>query len=377
MSADKSIIELLAQDARVQRRARMLPTDRPLTPDEINNVARDFRAWADEKKIAAGRVSKDLGEGYSPATISQFLNGNARGDMERIARGLNEYMERRSAAVEVSLPTNFVETAVARQILQVVRTTILAAGSGEEARGTFGLVRGPGGTGKTMTLVAAQRVFTGAIYHRITGASKRGPGLLYSLAQVIGVPSRASRAINQILLIGRLRATGRPLLIDEAHQMTHDGLEQLRDIVDEAGLPCVLAGTAKMDEIINDSDIDLGQFNSRVVMRLNIAERSRRPRDPKPLYTIDEIVAMFGKGKLRLSTDGAQFLAMVANAAGIGSLRICSQLLRVAAGLRDMRERAITEKDLRRIMRETQGDAYHELTRLRAEQSGMRIAASA
>lgn len=377
MSAERSIIEQLAQDARVVRRARMLPVDRPLNPAELDQVAKDVKGWLDEQNIAITRVSKDLGEGFSPATISQFLNGHAKGDMERIARGLNEYMERRSVAKEVALPADFVETHVAKQILTVIRTTILASGNGPDARGTFGLVRGPGGVGKTMTLTAAERVFTGAIYLRINGGTKRGPGLITAVADRLGKASRSSRYRNQQIVTLALKGTGRPLLIDEAHQLTSDGLETLRDLVDEAGVPCILSGTSAMDVLINDTDIDLGQNNSRVVMRLNITERSRRTKDPRPLYTVDEIVQMFGQGKLKLTGDASNFLMMVANAPGLGSLRLCSQLLRVAAGMRDLRTRAVNEQDLRTIMRQMQGDAYQELARLRAEQSGLRMARTA
>lgn len=342
----------------------MLPTNRPLTPDEIAQVARDFKRWLSETRRSMGAVSKTLGEGFSPSVLSQFGSAVYKGDCEKIARAVNEYMERHAVAAEASLPEDFVETDIARRILTVCRTTITSAMSGV---GSIGLVTGPAGYGKTKTAEAATRLWHGAIYIRVNSTSRRAPGLINTLCGRLGAPQRNSADRKQQMLVEHLKGSSRPLFVDEAHRLAEGGLEAVRDLVDEAAIPCVLLGTVDLNKHVNDTEMFYGQFNSRVVARCDITEKMLRPKNPRPLTTVEEIIEMFGRGRLRLTNDGARFLCALANLPGIGGFRVCAQLCRVASGLREFRGKPVDEKTLRAILREFHGVAYSTLIRARTE----------
>jgi DNA transposition AAA+ family ATPase len=363
----KSVLEQMAQDARHLRRARMLPTDRPLTPEEINQVARDYKKWEREHRISRETAAKTLGDGFSAPTLSAFLNGHNRGDTERIARGLNEYMERHTRAAETKLPEGFVETEVARSMLTVVRLAVDA--------GVIGTIVGPAGVGKTLAIQAASKLYTGSIYFRVTQSTRRGPSLAKAIAKLVGVRKCQSFEATEQLLIEALKGSNRPLFVDEGHELNETGLAVIRDIHDCAGIPIVLVGTKKLTSNVDDSEMFFGQFSSRIGPRYDATELALRPRNPQPLYRIDEIIEMFGKGSLRLTDDGAQFLTELACLPGQGSLRLCAQLVRIAARLNRLPNGAADASTFRGILKEFHGVAHSVAMKSRLETRTLKVAA--
>lgn len=361
--AEKSILDQLEQDARIMRRARMLPTDRPLTTDEIDQVARDVKRWLRESGRSAQSVSRALGKGFSPATISGFLNAVNRGDGEKVARALNEYMERESRASEAKRPDGYVETAVAKRMLVVVATAI-------ETR-SIGLVVGPAGMGKTLTAKAAASMYTGSIYLRVTQSERRNTGLVASFARMLGVPTRSTAHTTHRLVIDHLRGTGRPLLIDEAHALQASAIDALRDIHDEAEVPVVLFGTNDVRKKVNDTEAWYGQLNSRIVATCDLGELANPPRGRgQPLFTTDEIRKVFSSSKLKLTGDGAQFLCELACIPGLGGLRICAKIMDLAMRMPKLRaEGKVGAEQLRKICRQMHGQAYIELAGVRRGQA--------
>lgn len=358
----ESTIEQLAQDSRVLRRARMLPQDRQLTPEEIDNVKVDFKGWTKEHKLTLDDVSRSLGEEFPESAISKFLSGRRLSGEEKFARALNDLMERHAVAEETSPRGDYVEIGLAKKIIEVVRTTISGVGKGERAEGCFGLLRGPGGTGKTEALLAAKAVYTGSIYIRVCDDTRRAAGMMRELAEQLGLPTRKDRYDIGSSIRKRLMRSRRLLIIDEAHQLHKSGLEAIRDVVDVCKLPCVLSGSYEMDKLIVEKDLDLGQYNSRVVARLNIVDQTRRPKNPQPLYSREDIVKLYSRGQLKLTSDAYGLLDRIANAPGLGALRLCSQLLRVAARLPAIRSKGeCCAKDLIRILRDLHDSAFAEL----------------
>jgi DNA transposition AAA+ family ATPase len=356
---ERSILDQIEQDARIMRRARMLPTDRPLTKEELDQVARDVRKWLKESGRSAQSVSRALGKGFSPATISNFLNGMERGDHEKTARALNEYMERETRAGEAKRPQGFVETSVAKRMLVVVRTAV-------ETK-SIGLVVGPAGMGKTLTAKAAASIYTGSIYLRVTQSERRNTGLIASLARMLGVPARGTISITHRLVIEHLSGTGRPLLIDEAHALQASAIDALRDIHDEAEVPIVLWGTHDVRRKVNDTEAWYGQLNSRIVATCDLGELANPPRGGgAPLFTVEEIQRLFTSDKLKLTGDGAAFLHELACIPGLGGLRICAKIMDVAMRMPKIRAAGRVGADqIRAICKQMHGQAYVELANLR------------
>lgn len=346
--------------------ARMLPTDRKLTPSEIEQVARDFDRFLKERRVAAATVSKSLGKGFSASVISTFRNCVYKGDQEHIARAVNEWMERMSRADDTARPEGFVETEVAKRILTIVRTAVNT--------NTIAAIYGPAGVGKTMTFEACAKIYTGSVPVRITQGARRATGLVNLLSRRLGVPHRSSLVVTLELLIDALKGSNRPIFIDEAHKLHHQALEVVRDLHDAAGVPIALWGTIDLNRNVTDTEQFYGQFNRRISGRCDIMQMANRPQNPKPLFTVDEIIQVFGSGKVRLSKDGADFLQMVACIPGLGGLGFCEKLVMIAGLMRNLNGKPIDAKTLRSVARTMHGHEFMKIVSAKAEQLNLKIA---
>lgn len=351
------------------RKARMLPNDRPLTPDEIDAVARDYSKFRRELRLTHKAVSRELGEGFGPSTLSEFETGAKRGDKEKVARALNQWMEHRVRDAEVARPRGFVVTQVAKEILSVVHSL--------RTTGGFALVSGPAGVGKTLTLQAARSMVPGTVLLRITEGERSPSGLTAALIDTVkpkGVSRKSTLRVGIRSLIKELEGTGRLLLIDEAHKLSTRAFEVLRDITDEAGVPILLCGTHDIHSKIDDSYQFYGQFSSRTANRHDLAEAALRPKDPRPLFTVAEIRSVFASANVKLTDDAAKFLCRASNVAGLGCLRLATQLVKIAARLKSMEGKAVDEATLRRVLRQFHGAAYSEIAGRRMDDLRVRVA---
>lgn len=352
-----SILDQLAQEARIMQQARMLPPKGPLSPEQIDQVRQSFIEFTRENNISNTRVSKALGKGFSQATLSKYVNGKDSGDAEGITRAINQWMEDEAQARAVRGPDGFVETDVAVRMLTTIRTAYI--------QGVIGLIYGPAGVGKTMAAKAAHSKYRNSVYLRMMRGTRRGPGLIMALCDQLGIGARAGLSRNQDALIDALRDSGRLLIIDEVHQAHETALEALRDIHDEAGVPIVLIGTVDALKLVTDTSQYYGQFSSRIGVRCDVTEFALRPKNPKPLYSLDEIMAVFESGKVKLARDGGQYLQMIANVPGLGGLRICDRIMRVIYAMSKLHGRSVGAPHLEEVFRQMHGEAFASLVRAR------------
>lgn len=346
----------------------MLPTDRPLSPDEIARAVKDVKDWAKETKRSHAMLAKGIG--VSTTTVQHVMSGTYTGDAESIVRKLTSYMEQLAAASEVERPTGFVSTEVASKILTVVKMAC-------DERG-LGLVTGPAGIGKTECVRAAKRLRPTSIFIHVLSTERSCLGLIRALAAQVGVSMHRSISITQRAIIDRLAGSDRLLLIDEAHKLEHRALEVLRDINDCAKVPIVLIGTINVKALVDDTGANFGQFSSRVVARYDAAEDAARQRGrpggrakPAQLFSADEIVRMFEGSQLRLTDDAVGMLAIVANALGHGCLRLVSKLVSIASMHQKVKAKGEIDRGiLVAILRQFYGDAYIDCISERSEQLG-------
>lgn len=338
----------------------MLPTNRPLSGQEIDAVRAAFRQFLREERVTIGDVAKGLGKGFSEATLSQFKNGYAKSSGEKVARAVNQWMEQYAGRVEIELPTDFVETDVAKRILTVADLAIKG--------GVMGEVIGPSGVGKTKTAEALERIYPGSILIRVNQSTRRNTGVTMAIARKLGVDRRRDVMARMWTIVESLRGSNRPIFIDEAHELSETGAKAIRDIHDETGCPIVLFGTIDLRKIVDDSQRFYGQFNSRIGPRTDVTELANRSNRPKPLFSVDEIVALFQSGKVKLSSDGAAFLADLACIQGLGSLRLCAQLMRLATPLAKRKGSPITRAMLVSIMKQMHGTAWTSIVQRRRDQ---------
>jgi len=367
VSEKPSILDQIAQDARVLRKARMLPTDRPLTPEEIDSVARRFKDWLRESKLSQSAVGRMLGKGFGASTLNHFVNGNKRGDQEKVARAVNELMERHTQAREVARPADFVEIETAKRMLAVIKTAVDTLSMAE--------IVGASGMGKTKVLKAANMMYAGSLYLRIDASSRSPMGFIRALCEEAGVPFRSSGGMTLRRLIEALSGTGRPIFIDELHQARFPTLEAIRDIYDKTKCPIILCGTEPLTKMIADRTRFFGQFNRRIVARFNIDQWMREPKGRgRPLFTAEEIKQIFSNDKVRLTDDGADFLSGIACLPNEGGLGLVENIVYLAGRLAKFKGQPLNAKILMAVLREMHGAAYTTLVEQTAERLHIRLA---
>lgn len=341
--------------------ARMLPATGELTEDQVRQVAEDFVVFLDHSGKTIKQVSRALGAGFSDSVLSQFKafaeDGRTtyRGDASGVARAVSSYMETHAQRAEAWRPDGFIMTGVAKNIIAVVQKAV--------ALQTIAVISGDAGRGKTMAMEACHRNHAGSVYLRVRRDRRTATGLARALAGELKVKSAATSAkmIDGVVL--KLQGTGRPLFIDEAHQLKPDALELVRDIHDECGVPVILSGTYDINDSTADGDIFYGQFSSRIALRYDINERARgkggggdrNSRMTTPIHTMDEMLQLFTQDKLRLNKDALDFLFRLANVEGLGGLRLPKQVMMLAVSV--AKGQPITAKLLRAVLAEMHGHA--------------------
>jgi DNA transposition AAA+ family ATPase len=357
----QDILSQIANEARRLRVARKLPPEgEPIPYNLVGQVQEDFRKFQDVTGLSLADVARRMGRGFSGPTLSSFANFDAdknrefKGDLDRITRGVNTFMESFARQATAPRPEGFITTAVADFMLKVIRKTI-------DLR-SMSIISSDSGRGKTMTARAAASVYPGAVYVRVKRCARTAAGLADLLGSTPELRIRNARTLRQmqIRIIDMLKGTGRVLLIDEAHQLSSDALEFIRDIHDECEIPIVLFGTRKLGDNTDDDDIFYGQFASRVALRYDVnnhVRRDGRPDSPpdKPIHTVDDIKKLFDADSIRLTGDAEVTLAKLANLEGFGGLRLCVQVVRVAAVAAESRGTEIDAKLILAVLRDMHG----------------------
>jgi len=312
---------------------------------------------ADKKMLLYAFLRAD-----SPEALPQYS--------QRLARQLNQFVETDARRKTVARPGGWVETDIARRMLLVIAKTIELS--------SIGLIYSDAGRGKSLTLQAAAAIFPGSILVRIVSGATSPYGVASLLHSAAGVKGGKTCAMQQLVLrlIDHLRDSGRAILIDEAHRLKPEALEVIRDVHDECGIPFILAGTHRVNEMCSDVDLFFGQFTSRIALRYDVTEPARQSSNGSPcpsttarhpLHSVDEIRRMYESDKVRFTADGLDFLTSMANTLGLGGLRLCTKLVMVAVQVAAAEcATAIDAKLIRRVMRRLHGSDYtgHQIERV-------------
>jgi hypothetical protein len=129
------------------------------------------------------------------------------------------------------------------------------------------------------------------------------------------------------------------LIIDEAHKLSDDSLEVLREIHDATGCPVFCLATKELsDRVERSADPDAGQLYSRFNVRYPLTLGFDVKGGGKPLHTVEQIRQLYEQKPIKLSTDAVHYLLEVSNNLGFGSLRRCKMLMMNA--VRQARKRA-------------------------------------
>ena len=336
----------LIDRARIRGASRMIAqgTDaKAVTPDQIKQVGADVELFCKANGVSQKSVAAAIG--YSPSVVSNFIKGTYAGDQGQIAIDLDDWLveeERRRASKQ---NTQFVWTAVARQIQSVAAYCL-------DLR-KVGLVYGPetSGIGKTTALQAIHQEMGPRRSALITidKADANPSALLKKILHGLGADQGGSNAQRKDRIVEYLSGRSHLLLIDQIHNLRFAKedrpLYYLMDIYEATKTAQLWAGTSDMVSYLQRQrsktlDEPLAQIRRRIFPCVDLicSIQGDGGGGGEPLYTVEDVRQMFAKFPLKLTSAASRWLCALGRVPGSGGLGTCVQLVEYATMLGQMRK---------------------------------------
>ena len=338
-SGDDQAMETLIDASRLHRGAVMpKQNDEPLNVQQVGRIRQAANSFLQRQtgrhkgdRVTQGKLAAAIGE--PPSVVSQVLRGRYPRSKEdgyqkrdQVLGKVDNYLSLYEARLRAPRHSGFAWTAVAEEIRGVANTVVLL--------GTIGVVYGPAGIGKTLTLQTLLGAYPGAVLLTIDDESHSPTTFLRTLCAELKLATRRDRqtmrkAVRECLSTGK-----RPLFVDEAHLASTATLTTIRQISDATGCPVLLAGLPALHKMLLAGRGDDGRgatLFSRVRIIRNLVERCHSNGDKgAPLFTVDDVRKVFAQSTVRLAGDATRWLAGLACLPEAGSLRAASNALLLA-----------------------------------------------
>ncbi len=103
---------------------------------------------------------------------------------------------------------------------------------------------------------------------------------------------------------------------------------------------------------MGDAREPLAQIRRRIIVSRDLTQRTSRPDggDGQPLYTVDEVRAVFAGGKMRLTPQAWNDLTELANLPDAGHIGGCATLMKLAAKIYEREQSPVTGEQLRAVL---------------------------
>jgi DNA transposition AAA+ family ATPase len=318
---------------RILGESRMIRTEtdpKDLTEQDVKEVIDRVRSYLKERGVKHSQVAKAIM--VAPSVVSQILSGTYAADPRGHIMAMDRWLERATAADATPDTAKFVWTGVARQIRLAAQRAIDKADKGLDGR--ISLVWGDPGCGKTLALEAVAETENGILiqcdFHCATASS-----LLEKIARsmrphIPGTGRKLKEALTE-----RLRGSGKLIIVDEIHALLtakdDNPFHTLRRLSDETGCPqlwaasCDLVSQLRLREQRREP---LSQIIRRIGTQFHLTAAIAGQTDGgRPLFTVEEIIQIYGRNEMRLSRDAAKFLARLTTDAKLGLLGTCTELV--------------------------------------------------
>ncbi len=321
-----------------------LPKEGPIAEADKRRVRDTALAIIKKYKLNYKAVANQIGHKCSPPVITRVLKADWPHETE------NDWLRRINVWCE-----SFVrrQESILTDGALVTTGVLLAVRAGAEYAKNEGCgvaMYGPAGIGKTVSLKEVAAADPSSVYVRLrsTHLSRTGFLRLMAIATHLSGEGGASRLCDSI--VNRLAESHRLIICDEWHAATREIHEALRDIHDETGCPFALMGTDEIYRKLQFTRSRRGeavydQFFSRVGWCIDLTRLATKGGGNRPLFTKAEVSQIFRSGKVRLTTDGLEFLQALACSIGLGALRTARRVFEMASRVARTKDVAI-DRDL-------------------------------
>ena len=211
-----------------------------MTPTSIR-----LKKMLELKQCTISGVARSLD--LSPTTLHLWLNDKYKGNVGKINKAVEQYMERELLREEnVNIP--FVETSVAQDIFEIANTC--------HVESEIGVCCGCAGVGKTYAVKMYALEHSDVIL--IETDFGYTPKVLFSeIHKTLGFEGTGALHNMVIDIVDKLKNSGRLIIVDEAENLPYRALELLRRIYDKARVGILLVG---MPKLLKNLQGDKGQY---------------------------------------------------------------------------------------------------------------------
>jgi DNA transposition AAA+ family ATPase len=358
MSSDeKQPMEQLAEQGRVLGPSRVIRDGaavEAVTREQMAAVVAAISSYQQRTGLRWKEIARS--SGVRASAISSIINGNAIAGWRGIVIDLDRWLEEELKREAAPKPTDFVLTRVAEEVCTVANAAATLK--------CIGLVFGWSGMGKTMALQAVAAEKPGTILVTMKTAACSPMAVLQAIASAAGIRQWCEDQRGLMLRLEQLlRGTPRLIIIDEIHKLTggrdDKALHVLRDLHDATGCPQLWSGTIDLIAYLERRQASgrepLAQIRRRIGIARNLVDRGDGGGGGgdggEPLYSIDEIRAVFARGKMRLTPQAVRYLWMLANLPDSGALGTCRNLVVMATKVNEASADTLTDDMLRSVHR--------------------------
>lgn len=311
--------DLVSAEGRLARTARMLDEKQSLKPGQRKDIAERVLRYLDEHDITQATVAREVG--ISTTTISEVLRQRYAGKTsDRQLVKIHNWLELAARRQNIVHSRAFVETSVAREILQVASLTAETL--------KMSVVFGPAHIGKTMTLrsIVGDQRFGDPVLITVTDSTIRPFALCRSICECFELST--SGTFDRVFrrLVKRLDGTKRMLMFDEVDLASYRALEMVRQLHDGTGCAILFAGKPAIYEHLGFRHVGgfserLDQMGARIIIHRDLTERTRGDK-PQPLFTLDDIRRLIRQSdlKLHVAPDAERWLQGRASTLGMGGI---------------------------------------------------------
>lgn len=293
---------------------------------EVKLFRDKVRVFIERFDLTQAQFAKAIG--VSATKLNQFLSGKYPGNNESICKAVQDYLNREGRRRRRKKTVDFVETIVAKRILENIR---LAEQFTQPGMGRICVIVGDSGHGKTECLKQYNRVHPHSAYVLLDDDCGK-PQLFSRINAALRLNSTGTvkRMIEE--LNGYLAGREMTLILDEAAALNASKLSLLRQIVSGNGCTLVLAGNNHLLATINDPVTRRGyecldQFRSRMMGVLNLDELAMRPAKNGGLYSLAEVRNLYATAGVKLSGDAEGLLLSIQRTPHSGRNHTCSLII--------------------------------------------------